>query len=445
MHESSPAEQQLIAALKQGLHPFSATQECYTKLLDKIGDANIVLLGEATHGTQEFYQIRAELTQRLIIDKGFMAIAVEGDWPDVYQINRYTQGQIDNSLQALASFKRFPSWMWCNKIIQSHIEWLQQFNQQAKEPVGFYGLDVYSLNTSIQAVIDYLQAHDSEAAERAKQRYGIFEQVGHNPQAYGYLANSGIKKSGEAAVIEQLLEFQHHAFEYCKVNGGHNIDDYFYALQNARVVKNAEAYYRAMFTSDISSWNLRDRHMMETLNALASHLEQRFKKPAKIVVWAHNSHIGDARATEMGERGELNIGQLVREQYGPSAIAIGFSTYTGTVTAADAWDGKAQCKRVKPALPGSYEDLFHQAMAPCFWLDLTHGGRLEKLLHVSRLQRAIGVIYLPQTERESHYFFTRLPYQFNAIIHIDETHALEALNIQTEMVEEEAETYPSGL
>ena len=284
----------------------------------------------------------------------------------------------------------------------------------------------------MQAVINYLSKVDPEAAKQARLRYACFDHVKSDPQTYGYLTSMGIKKSCVQEAIEQLLELQHHAFDYVRQDGLLAEDEYFYATQNARLVKNAENYYRSMFEGHVTSWNVRDKHMAETLSVLADHLENRLEKPAKIIVWAHNSHVGDARATEMGSQGETNIGQLVREQHDHDAYLIGFSTYQGTVTAASEWDAPTKCININPGIEGSYEALFHHIKYRDFLLDLRSNKELEHYLHIPRLQRAIGVIYRPETERESHYFFTRLPYQFDSIIHFDQTTAIEPLDINIE-------------
>lgn len=432
---SSNINQKLISILNDDIEPISENENKYSSLLQKIGDARFVLIGEASHGTHEFYQARAEITQQLITKKGFMAIAIEGDWPDAYRIHRYLQGDGDKKdwKQALDGFKRFPTWMWRNKTLVPFLQWLRDYNDTlATEKIGFYGLDLYSLNSSMEAVIDYLNKVDPEAAERARVRYTCFDHLGFDPQTYGYLTSEGLKKSCVKEAIDQILELQHHAFEYVRKNGSTE-EEYFYATQNARIVKDAEHYYRSMFEGRISSWNVRDIHMLETLDTIADHLEDRFKKPAKIIVWAHNSHVGDARATEMGEKGEVNIGQLVREHHDAAdTYLIGFSTYQGSVTAAYNWDKPAELKRVNPGMLGSYEELFHQLKYKNFLLDLNCYKQIEHYLHIPRLQRAIGVIYRPETERLSHYFFTRLPYQFDSIIHLDETTALEPLDVNIE-------------
>jgi erythromycin esterase-like protein len=417
-----------------------------------IKDARFVCIGEATHGTEDFYRHRAEITKILIEQHGFAAVAVEGDWPDCYRINRYVRGDetITNAASALSGFLRFPSWMWRNNVIARFIDWLANYNKQqalSQENVGFYGLDLYSLRASIEAVIAYLDKADPAAAIRARHYYGCFDRFdGGDPQDYGYACSLSLASSCEQEVVQQLVALRHRAHDYMRRNEIHAAEDYFCAEQNAKVIVNAEHYYRSMFQSRVSSWNLRDAHMMETLNALAAHLSEQRQEEAKIVVWAHNSHIGDARATEMGEQGEWNIGQLVREQHGMHATRlIGFSTYYGTVTAASQWDGKAEKKNVRPALKESYEALFHEGPLHNFVLILRDNKALMEHLRLSRLQRAIGVLYLPETERLSHYFFSRLSEQFDAIIHIDKTTALTPLE-PTDLWHrgEVAETYPTG-
>lgn len=430
------AQQKLLHVLNEAAEPISASFD-YSSLIEKIGNARIVLIGEATHGTQEFYQTRIEITKQLITKKGFMAVAIEGDWPDAYRVHRYIQGKesIDDGESALDDFTRFPTWMWRNTTLPPFLKWLREYNDapDAVYKVGFYGLDLYSMNRSIHAVVRYLMKVDPIAAQQAKNRYACFDHLNVDPQMYGYLANAKIKKSCTAEVIEAFNQIQHHAFKFIHQGDEAAEDDYFFATQNARVVKNAEAYYRAMFDDHISSWNLRDRHMTEMISILADHLEDRFNKPAKIIIWAHNSHVGDARVTEMGERGEVNIGQLVREQH-THTYSIGFSTYDGIVTAASNWDEPAQSKKIVPGLVGSYEELFHQVRYQNFMVHLSENEKLEHFLKIPRLQRAIGVIYRPETERLSHYFFTHLPYQFDSLIHFDRTTAVEPLEIKVEYI-----------
>lgn len=430
--------EKLISILDTKSVPFLLGEESsYDHLLESIDDARMVLIGEATHGTQEFYQIRAEITRQLILKKGFMAVAIEGDWPDAYQVNRYLKGIGDknNPESALKSFLRFPTWMWRNTAILPFLLWMRSHNEKIanlNNKIGFYGLDLYSLQTSMQSVIKYLQKVDPNAAKRAVERYACFDHLGFAPEIYGYLTSTGVKEPCIKKAVEQLLDLQHNAISLMSKDGIPAEEEYFYATQNARLVKNAEIYYRAHFEGRVSSWNIRDTHMAETLNVLSNHLEKTFNKPAKIVVWAHNSHVGDARATEMGEQGEINIGQLIREEYGEESYLIGFSTYQGFVTAAAKWGGQANLIPVTPALQSSYEELFHHVKHKNFILNLVNDTDLEHYLRLPHLQRAIGVIYRPDTERMSHYYFSRIPYQFDSIIHIDQTTAVEPLDKSNE-------------
>src|SRR6266480_1832530 len=440
----------LINAVRETAHPLTGATTDYDPLMQLIGGARFVLLGEATHGTHEFYWARADITKRLITEKGLAAVAVEADWPDAYRVNRYVRGLNDDATarEALAGFKRFPVWMWRNTDVLNFIEWLRQYNNTLPEnarKVGFYGLDLYSLYASIEAVINYLENVDPEAAKRARYRYSCFEHFAEDTQAYVYAAGFNLSESCENEVVNQLIELQQHAPEYAHRDGQVAEDEFFYAEQNARLAKDAEEYYRTMFSGRVSSWNLRDRHMAGTLDALVAHLDRQEGR-AKIAVWEHNSHIGDARATSMGREGELNVGQLVRERYDRDVELVGFSTYTGTVTAASDWDEPHERKRVRPALEGSYEALFHDTGLANFLLTLHEDNKAVKGLSGPRLERAIGVIYRPQTERISHYFKARLPEQFDAVIHFDKTRAVEPLD-RTELwdVEEAPETFPSAL
>jgi len=418
-------------------------------LIDLAGQASFVLFGEASHGTHEFYSTRAEITRRLIAEKGFQAVAVEADWPDAYRVNRYVRGRNDDVsvAQALSGFTRFPVWMWRNRDVEAFVNWLRQYNDsKAKNApqVGFYGLDLYSLNRSRSEVVRYLEKVDSEAARRARYRYSCFDHFGEDEQAYGYAAGFDLSQSCQNGVVQQLKDLQRRAFEYMHRDGQIAEDEFFSAEQNARLVKNAEEYYRGMFQGRVSTWNLRDSHMAETLSALAAHLERRFGG-AKIIVWAHNSHLGDARATDRSRYGEWNLGQLVRERHARSVL-VGFTTHSGTVTAASDWGGMHETKRVRPALAGSYEALFHQADLPRFLAIFAGDERLSKEFRTERLERAIGVIYRPETERTSHYFFARLADQFDAVLHFDETSALEPLpQVEEEQTREVPETYPVGV
>ncbi len=426
---------------------FEARPDGFAALIDDIGSASLVLIGEASHGTSEFYRIRAELTKALILQKGFTFIAVEADWPDAYRVNRWVQNRSDDrgAESALGDFIRFPRWMWRNREVVAFLQWLHQHNKarDAVGRVGFYGLDLYSLHTSIDAVLAYLRKVDPHAAERARYRYGCFEDFAEDSQAYGYAAAIGLSPSCEDDVVAELVQLRRRAVEYASRDGRIAADEYFFAEQNARLVRNAEEYYRTMFKGRVESWNLRDTHMMETLEALITY-NHHTSEHARGVVWAHNSHLGDARATQMGESGELNLGQLVRQAYGTHAYLIGFTTHAGTVTAAMNWDEPAERKRVRPSLAGSYERVFHDTGIDQFMLIMKDSSVRSALID-PRLERAVGVIYRPDSERVSHYFRARLPNQFDAVFHIDETHALEPLERWSRDEADMPETYPSAL
>ncbi len=444
-----PDARSLASAVRESAYPLTGAAKDYDPLIELIGDARFVLLGEASHGTHEFYAARAEITKRLITEKNFTAVAIEADFPDAYRVNRYVRGvgQDADSNMALAGFKRFPTWMWRNADVLDFVGWLRAHNDALaadEKKVGFYGLDLYSLHASIEAVLGYLDKIDPEGAKRARYRYSCFDHFGEDTQAHGYAAGFGLTESCENDALLQLVELRRRATEYASLDGRVAADEFFFAEQNARLVRNAEEYYRAMFRGRVSSWNLRDRHMAETLDHLVAHLEGRGRQ-AKIVVWEHNSHLGDERATEMGERGEWNVGQLVRERYGDESVLVGFSTYTGTVTAASDWDAPPERKRVRLALADSYEALFHASGVPRFLLNLRDNDN-TRALSGPRLERAIGVIYRPETERASHYFLARLPAQFDAVLHFDETRAVEPLERIAGWEKGEApETYPTGI
>ncbi len=427
--------------------PLSGAGDDYDGLLDLVGDAGIVLLGEASHGTHEFYRERARITRRLIEERGFQGVAVEADWPDAYRVNRYVHGAPDDAdaEEALRGFRRFPTWMWRNAEVLDFVGWLRAHNERTnfERPASFFGLDLYSLNSSVAEVIAYLERVDLPAAERARERYACFEPFG-DEQGYGRAVSLRVSESCRQGVIGQLTELQRLGNAYLRRDGIAAEDEQFYAEQNARLVASAEEYYRAMFGDPASSWNLRDRHMADTLAHLAHHLG-RHGEPPRIVVWEHNSHIGDARMTEMSRRGELNVGQLARQRWPDHVALVGFTTYSGTVTAASAWDAPAERKRVRPALPESFEAIFHDLGEPRFVLDLLSGDAAQALAE-PRLERAIGVIYRPETERQSHYFFAHMAGQFDAVVHIDETRAVEPLERSAGWeAGEPPETYPSAL
>ncbi|CAA9263658.1 MAG: Erythromycin esterase homolog [uncultured Chloroflexi bacterium] len=462
-HTSS--ETRLAQRIARAAQPLARTPQSYDALLDLIGDSRFVLLGEASHGTHDFYAERAEITKRLIVEKQLTAVAVEADWPDAYRVNRYVRGESDDpdGRAALGDFQRFPTWMWRNTVVLEFVEWLREHNARLPRgapKVGFYGMDLYSLNSSVEAVIQYLEKVDPEGARRARERYACFERFEKDTQAYGYAASSGAIDPCEDEVIAQLVELQRRASELAGRDGRAAADEFFYAEQNARLAKNAEEYYRAMFRGRNTSWNLRDSHMVETLGELVDHLHHQ-GVIAKVAVWAHNSHLGDARATEMGRGGELNVGQLVRQRWDRDSFLIGFTTYTGAVTAAQDWDEPPRHRKVRPGLAGSYEALFHDVAQQLgqdrFFLPLrpgsgpgspsdgSHNDVLDDLRR-ERLERAIGVIYRPETERWSHYFHASLADQFDAVLHLDETRAVEPLERTAGWDHGGApDTFPSGV
>jgi len=412
-----------------------ALDEGLDRLAARAAEARFVLVGEATHGTHEFYAVRAELTRRLI-ERGFAAVAAEADWPDAYRVNCYVRGAGDDRSpeDALSDFRRFPAWMWRNTDMVAFVDRLRRRNDSSPSPAGFYGLDLYSLHGSMEAVVRYLDDVDPDAAQRARRRFGCFDRfrAEGDGQAYGYATELGRAESCEAEVVAQLVELRQRAAELASQDGRLTADRQFAAEQNARVVVDAERYYRAMFRGRSSSWNLRDTHMADTLDALAEHVG------GGIVVWAHNSHVGDARATEMGRWGEVNLGRLARERHPGETFLIGFSTFRGTVTAASDWGGPAERKRVRDGLPGSWEAAFHELGDDELVLFAD-----EPALADRRLQRAIGVIYRPDTERQSHYFEAVPARQFDALIHLDETRALEPLERTSDWEAGELpETYP---
>ncbi|MDE2508038.1 MAG: erythromycin esterase family protein [Planctomycetota bacterium] len=438
-----------LAALRAAAHNLVGASEDYDPLLELVDDARFVLLGEATHGTHEFYRARAEITMRLVREKGFNAVVVEADWPDAYRVNRYVRGRSDDAeaIDALAGFRRFPAWMWRNADVLDFVGRLRAHNDQAaaSQPrVGFYGLDLYSLHASIEAVLAYLDKVEPAAAQRARARYACFDSYGGDTQAYGFATGLGLGPSCEREVVGQLVDLRRSAAEYALRDGRIAEDDYFYAERNAHVVRDAEAYYRTMYRGEVSSWNLRDGHMVDTLDALDEYLGRQSARP-KFVVWAHNSHLGDSRATQMHERGEWNVGRLVRERHGRDAVLIGFTTYDGTVTAASNWDAPAERKAVRSALPGSYEALLHDVGFGRFFLNLRDDEHAS-CLRVPQLERAIGVVYRPETERASHYFHASLSNQFDAVLHFDRTRAVEPLERNAEWrAGEVPETFPSGV
>ncbi len=423
---------------KAALHIPSIESVDLSSLMKRIGDARIVLLGEASHGTAEFYQMRARITQELIQHKGFRFVAVEADWPDAAQIDHFVR---DTRLEPTqeTTFSRFPTWMWANVQVLEFVKWLRHYNERFKNTdnrVGFYGLDLYSLYSSINSVINYLEGIDAETAAIARRRYGCLTPWEADPATYGAVAMTGKHKSCEEEVVAMLNELMKKRLTYAEQDGRRFLD----AVSNARLVKNAEQYYRIMYMGSRESWNFRDNHMFETLTSLLD-----FHGPeARAVVWEHNSHIGDAAATDMGARGEINVGHLCRKKFGDSAYLIGFGTHTGTVAAASDWGAPMEIKTVRPSHPDSYERLCHESGLNAFMLPLQdRRHRVVKELSRPRLERAIGVIYRPETELQSHYFNASLPRQFDEYIWFDETRAVDALGPEAGIGM--PETFPFGL
>jgi erythromycin esterase-like protein len=435
-------DEKLISLIKSNALKISGTKNDYDPIIEMSKNARFVLIGEATHGTEEFYSIRAEITKRLIEELDFDAVAIEGDWPDAYHVNQYVTGDdCGETIGALSKFERFPAWIWRNQEVLNFVRWLHSYNNSRKENslIGFYGLDLYSMNSSIAAVINYLDKVDPQAAKKARQRYSCLDRFANSSFSY-----SSIENLCEMEIVKQLIELREHALEYS--NKSLNDEEFFSAEQNAILIKDAQQYYRSLYYGEPLSWNLRDSHMAETLEDLAQYIEKKRGRPAKIVVWAHNSHIGDARATEMIERDELNLGQIMREKYDQETLLIGFSTYQGTVTAASDWDAPEECKIVLPAMKGSIENIFHHTGIDKFILPFRHNTELTAALNHPYLQRFIGVIYRPQTEYLSHYYHALIAQQFDAVIYIDQTSAVKPLETNLRWQRGEVDdTYPFGL
>ena len=436
-----PVTVTLAQLIYQSSEHFGSIKEVnLDKLLKRIGNSRLVLMGEASHGSAEFYEMRARISQELIEKKGFNIIAVEADWPDANYINHYIHNTSPDPLLDIAPFSRFPTWMWANQSLLKFIRWLRDYNLTVAEnnhSVGFYGLDLYSLNSSIEAVIHYLESVDPETAELARVRYGCLTPWAKDPAVYGQVMLTKQYKKCEKDVLATLRDLLKARLNYAHADG----QRYFDAEQNARLVANAERYYRTLYYAEQNSWNQRDQHMFDTLQSILS-----FRgKSSKAIIWAHNSHVGDARSTQMNARGEFNIGQLVREHYRRSAYLIGFGTDHGTVAAASEWGGPMEVKQVQPAHMDSYERLCHEVATDNFLLPLTKPIKpaLRKRLLAERLERAIGVIYRPENELQSHYFYACLPQQFDEYIWFDETRAVEPLDRDTS--KGMLETFPFGV
>jgi len=438
MNEKRPPDlPKLIGEAAEPLPPFEDPD--FAAAFDRFGDRRVVLLGEASHGTAEFYRARAAITRRLIEQHGFSIVAVEADWPDAASLDRYVrQRPADGAHER--PFKRFPTWMWMNTEVDGFIRWLREHNAalDPEKRAGFFGLDLYNMSGSMEAVLDYLERTDPEAAEVAHHRYGCLMRWSRDPAAYGRQVLHGRYDACEEKVVAQLRDVLNRSLPQSDGDPDARLD----AAQNARLVASAERYYRVMYHGGAESWNLRDTHMFETLE----HLLDAHGPEAKAVVWAHNSHIGDARATDMGRtRGEINIGQLCRERWGDEAALIGFGTHTGTVAAATDWDEDMEVKTVLPSRADSYERLCHDTGVGRFLLDMRAGQNetLRKALQTPRLERFIGVIYRPDTEYWSHYAEAVLPEQFDAYLWLDTTEAVTPLPARAHAGGED--TYPFGL
>jgi protein-L-isoaspartate(D-aspartate) O-methyltransferase len=443
--DATPAQtspQGVRALLRESSDDLTQGDAALDALVERVGDARVVLLGEATHGTSEFYRVRARITRALIERKGFDFVAVEADWPDASLLNDYVVTGPRRSSLSFKPFTRFPTWMWRNRETAEFIEWLRAYNQRAardRGSVGFHGLDLYSMFTSIAAVLAYLDQVDPSLAASARERYGSLLPWQKNPADYGQAVLIGSQSSAEQAVVTLLTDLLARRLEYTQKDGARFFD----AAQNARLVKNSEHYYRTMYQADADSWNLRDAHMFETFESLLDFYGPR----SRGIIWEHNSHVGDATATEMGSRGELNVGQLCRARFELRAHSVGFGTHRGSVMAASSWGGSMREMSVRPSHRDSYEHLFHEVERPAFVLHLREPRReaLRAELLEPRLERAIGVVYRPDTELQSHYFHASLPLQFDEYIWLDETHAIEPLDSQQRPLMDLPETYPFGL
>jgi protein-L-isoaspartate(D-aspartate) O-methyltransferase len=435
----SPTDEDLANAITKSCNPFDSVEAAdLDPLLQRIGDAELVLVGEASHGTSEFYRMRSRITRELIEKKNFRFVAIEGDWPDAARIDHFVR-HFETPPSEWTAFARFPTWMWRNYEVREFVDWLRIHNTEKTpdERIAFHGLDLYSLYSSIRSILKYLDEVDPATAHLARQRYGCLTPWQADPATYGRAALSGTYRSCEREVVHMLRELSAKHREYAEYDGERFLD----AVQNARLVANAERYYRVMYYGSRESWNLRDSYMFETLRVLLD-----FHRPDnKAIIWAHNSHVGDAAATDMSGRGELNIGHLCRKEFGERAYSIGFGTDNGTVAAASDWDGPMEIKEVRPSLANSYERLCHETGVPGFMLGLrdAENESLHEGLLAPRLERAIGVIYRPETELASHYFHAVLPKQFDEYIWLDRTRAVQPF--ETAELEGLPDTYPFGV
>jgi erythromycin esterase-like protein len=436
-HEPAPAK--LVRPVRELALPIQGPHDL-DPLLRRIGDARFVLLGEASHGTAEYYSWRAAISERLIREKGFSFIAVEGDWPDCYRVNRYVKGLPGagaSAREVLHAFERWPTWMWANEETVELAEWLRRHNDGLPQDrrVGFYGLDVYSLWDSLYQVMTYLHRSEPSALPAAWRAFRCFEPYGEDEEKYAR-ATAFVSRSCEREVVDLLAQVRARAPRH--PDDGR--EAYFEAEQNALVVKNAESYYRAMIRGGPDSWNIRDRYMADTLDRLVRH----HGPAAKTIVWEHNTHVGDARYTDMAEEGMVNVGQLARQRHeAEKVVLVGFGTYRGGVIAAQGWGEPMRRKPVPPARRGSWEDVLHLAGGDDKLL--IFGSRLDDSLLEPRGHRAIGVVYRPEHEHLGNYVPTVLPRRYDALLYVDQTRALRPLHVVPHPGGEVPETYPSGV
>ncbi|HEX8700035.1 MAG TPA: erythromycin esterase family protein [Myxococcaceae bacterium] len=409
---AAPPTDAELEALRHAALPFETDPARETQLGADLASVDVVLLGEDTHGTREFYELRSRITQYLIAEHGFTAVLIEGDWPEASPVNAYVRGESTGE-DPLAGFASFPNWMWRNAEIRGLVDWMREHNAQAPSEVGFYGLDLQNLDAALTRAVAYLEGRSAEAGERARGFQACFLRAGRGGEFYGPEAARGaVVCTNEAASL--LAEVEAHRAD-AEQRGEAALAEWFDARESARAVKNGEHYYRGMYQGE-NSWNIRDRHMLETLQSVAEH-HGRNGQRARVIVWAHNTHVGDARATSMSIQGDLNLGELVRTQWNRSTFLLGFTTYEGTVTAADRWGGAPENKPLAPAVEGSYEHLFHQLGLPRFAVRLRDNA--PEVLQGPRPERAVGVVFDPGQERAGNYIDARMVEQFDAVIHVD--------------------------
>lgn len=431
---------EIIELIKRTSSPLENSEDL-DPLIDYIGDAKYVLLGEASHGTHEYYVWRAKITQRLIQEKGFSFVGVEGDWPDCYRLNRFAKGYLNSEkdvYDVLDKFNRWPTWMWANWEIAAFIDWLKVFNENlpADKRIGFYGLDVYSFRESMNSIIQYLEKNDPEALKVAKKAMECFEPYGDNEGQSYARASALVPELCEKEVVNLLAEIINKAENY-----NSDAENVMSTEQNAHIARDAEKYYRAMIKRGPASWNIRDRHMVSTIDRLMKY----HGNDAKTIVWEHNTHIGDARATDMASEGMVNVGQLLREQYSKEGVvAVGFGSYKGSVIAGRNWGDEMRKIKVPEAIEGSWENIFHQACKGENRMLLFDKIKEEQCIAPPIDHRAIGVVYNPEHERFGNYVPSILPKRYDAFIFLDETTALHPIHIEP-AGNQIPETYPFGM